>query len=89
MNGLRHLRRPVSYTHLQSENATIFGYFFLPDVNLAGVKITDRDVRAYIPKNGYAAMQELDYCMQIETNGGKFVQYLSLIHILILGNGFI
>ena len=32
------------------------------------------DVRSYIPKNGYAAMQELDYCMGIQKNGGSFEQ---------------
>lgn len=53
-------------------NDKIFGYFFLPDVNLSN--ITDPAVRAYIPCNGYAALKELDYCMQLEKNGGSFVQ---------------
>lgn len=53
---------------------TIFGYFFLPDVNLSAIPPTNTKVREYIPRNGYAAMQELDYCMQLQFNGGKFVQ---------------
>ena len=54
--------------------ATIFGYFFLPDVNLDKVPTSDSATRAYIPKNGYAAMQELDYCMNLQYNGGAFKQ---------------
>lgn len=53
---------------------TIFGYFFLPDVNLSKVPYTDTKTRAFIPKNGYASMQELDYCMQFQYNGGSFTQ---------------
>ena len=53
---------------------TIFGYFFLPDVNLAKVSATDTRTRQYIPRNGFAAMQELDYCMQLQFNGGRFTQ---------------
>ena len=53
---------------------TVFGYFFLPDVNLSNVPYEYSDVRSYIPKNGYAAMQELDYCMCLQQNGGSFDQ---------------
>lgn len=53
---------------------TIFGYFFLPDVNLSVIPFSNTKTRAYIPKNGYASMQELDYCMQLQYNGGSFVQ---------------
>lgn len=53
---------------------TIFGYFFLPDVNLSRIPFSDNKTRTYIPKNGYAAMQELDYCMQLQYNGGSFTQ---------------
>ena len=56
-------------------NATIFGYFYLPDVNLSRVPLTKPNIRDYIPVNGYAAMSELDYCMQIPGNGGSFKQY--------------
>ena len=53
-------------------DANVFGYFFLPDVNLSVV--SDNKVKKFISRNGYAAMQELDYCMQIEENGGSFKQ---------------
>ncbi len=48
------------------------GYFLLPDVNVAHVR--SNRVKDYIPLNGYAAMQELDYCMNLEKNHGKFRQ---------------
>lgn len=54
--------------------ATVFGYFFLPDVNLSRISEQTVDVRKYIPQNGYASMQELDYCMNIPKNGGSFIQ---------------
>lgn len=52
----------------------IFGYFFLPDVNLSRISTSDNLIRGYVIRNGYAAMQELDYCMQIKENGGEFIQ---------------
>ena len=54
------------------EEKYMCGYFFLPDVNVAHVR--SNRVKEYIPLNGYAAMQELDYCMNIEKNHGKFRQ---------------
>lgn len=53
---------------------TIFGYFFLPDVNLSTIPYESVDARNFVPKNGYAAMQELDYCMGLQKNGGSFEQ---------------
>lgn len=53
---------------------TIYGYFFLPDVNLSTIPFENGGVRSYIQKNGYAAMQELDYCMRLQKNGGSFQQ---------------
>ena len=53
---------------------TVFGYFFLPDVNLSKIPYQATATREYIPKNGYAAMQELDYCMRLQQNGGGFEQ---------------
>ena len=48
------------------------GYFFLPDVNLANV--ADSKTQEYIKSNGFASMQELDYCMNLEVNGGSWDQ---------------
>ena len=53
---------------------TTFGYFFLPDVNLEKIPAGDTATRTYIPQNGYASMEELDYCMNLQYNGGSFVQ---------------
>ena len=55
-------------------SGNIFGYFFLPDVNLSKIYQKDAIRREYIAKNGYAAMQELDYCMRLPSNGGSFTQ---------------
>ena len=51
----------------------LMGYFFLPDVNLANTAIP-ASVRTYIGHNGYAAMQELDYCMGFGRNGDAWHQ---------------
>lgn len=48
------------------------GYFFMPDVNLS--RIPDLGIQAFIRSNGFAAMQELDYCMDFEANGGSWEQ---------------
>lgn len=53
---------------------TIFGYCFLPDVNLSRIPYDNQATRSYIRENGYAAMKELDYCMSIQQNGGAFEQ---------------
>ena len=46
----------------------ILGYFFMPDINISN---SDQN---YLRENGYAAMQELDYCMNLKNNGGAFTQ---------------
>ena len=52
--------------------ANIIGYFFLPEVNedVVAAKAT----KEYIEQNGFAAMQDLDYVMQLGTNGDSFSQ---------------
>jgi len=57
---------------LEGTNAFTCGYFFLPDVNLANN--LNSQTAAYVKVNGYAAMQELDYCMNFENNGDKWSQ---------------
>ena len=52
---------------------SVMGYLFLPDVNLARDYIPDV-VRRCIESNGYAAMQELDYCMGFGRNGDSWHQ---------------
>ena len=54
-------------------NARVLGYFFLPDVNLSKPNLPQA-VQDYIKFNGYAAMQELDYCMNFGNNGDSWHQ---------------
>ena len=49
--------------------AFTYGYFFLPDVNVAAGVTND-----YIPINGFASMKELDYAMNFANNGGEWDQ---------------
>lgn len=53
--------------------ARVCGYFFLPDVNLFRVRMMPH-VQDYIKRNGFAAMQELDYCMDFANNGDAWDQ---------------
>ena len=56
-------------------HALTFGYFFLPDVNLSKPTISANPaISEYIKANGFAAMKELDYCMNFENNGGNWNQ---------------
>lgn len=59
---------------LKERHGVIFGYFFLPDVNLSRVSPENRLMREHIPVAAYAAMKELNYCMRIHENGGAFTQ---------------
>lgn len=57
------------------ENVRISGYFFLPDVNLSipSIAATPK-IAEFIKVNGYAALKELDYLMELELNGDSFTQ---------------
>ncbi len=57
---------------LANEQAAMFGYVFLPDVNMSRVQGEINQEALAI--NGYATMQEIDYCMQLPGNGGSFKQ---------------
>ena len=53
--------------------ANVCGYFFLPDVNLSVSDIMKKALTSdYIKVNGYAALQELDYCMNFANNKDSF-----------------
>lgn len=62
-------------TDMAVGGAKVFGYFFLPDVittipSIAANKVSvDGNYR-----NGYAALMELDYLMNLEENKGRFIQ---------------
>ena len=55
------------------DRADILGYIFLPDVNLSNKNLTIQ-TQEYIKKNGYAALKELDYWMNIEDRQEQFTQ---------------
>ena len=55
--------------------ATVFGYFFLPDVitTIPAVAASTIGIDGNY-RNGYAALLELDYLMNLKENQGRFVQ---------------
>lgn len=55
------------------DRSDIMGYLFTPDVNLANPSLS-LHTQEYIKKNGYAALKELDYWMNIEERGEHFKQ---------------
>ena len=65
---LKHILEQLSI----AGQAQTSGYFFLPDVNLA--RVNTETVRKYIEINGFAAMKELDYCMNFHNNRGEWNQ---------------
>ncbi|MDE7432702.1 MAG: hypothetical protein K2N34_12425 [Lachnospiraceae bacterium] len=53
--------------------SSVCGYFFMPDVNLSVPEIIANPlISEYIKVNGYAALQELDYCMNFSRNKDSF-----------------
>ena len=58
---------------LLGTDAALFGYFFMPDVNLFKTGI-DAKVKDRIRGNGYAALKELDYTMNLGNEGKRFSQ---------------
>ena len=70
---VRHLMKDLC----SDTSSIVLGYFFLPDVNLEKAPIENLYVRDHISKNGYAALKELDYCMNLPDNGGSFRQVYS------------
>ncbi|AEI39492.1 tubulin-like doman-containing protein [Paenibacillus mucilaginosus] len=55
------------------DKVALLGYLFTPDVNLANKSLTEHS-REYIKKNGYAALKELDYWMNVDERGDRFRQ---------------
>ena len=55
-------------------HGVVSGYFYLPEVNLSVIPPSHTQTRYQILVNGYASMQELDYCMKLPENGGAFTQ---------------
>ncbi len=55
------------------DRVSILGYLFAPDVNLSNKSLSDHS-KEYIKKNGYAALKELDYWMNVDERGERFKQ---------------
>lgn len=55
------------------DRSDLMGYLFTPDVNLANPSLS-LHTQEYIKKNGYAALKELDYWMNIEERKEHFKQ---------------
>ncbi len=55
------------------DRVNILGYLFTPDINLANKSLSEH-TREYIKKNGYAALKELDYWMNVDSRGDRFKQ---------------
>ena len=55
------------------DRSKMMGYLFTPDVNLSNTSLSIH-TKEYIMKNGYAALKELDYWMNIEDRKERFIQ---------------
>lgn len=55
------------------DRVNILGYLFTPDVNLSSPSLSSH-TQDYIKKNGYAALKELDYWMNVAERGERFKQ---------------
>lgn len=55
------------------DKVSLLGYLFTPDVNLSNKSLSDHS-KEYIKKNGYAALKELDYWMNVDERGERFQQ---------------
>ncbi len=66
----------------EAGHARTCGYFFLPDVNLSIPTVAaNNTVSTYIKANGFAAMKELDYCMNFNNNQGSWDQEYRGFHV--------
>lgn len=64
-----------------ADKVELMGYLFMPDVNLANKSLTEH-TREYIRKNGYAALKELDYWMNVDERGDVFrQQYGNILNV--------
>ncbi|MCL9661502.1 tubulin-like doman-containing protein [Paenibacillus hunanensis] len=63
------------------DRLNMLGYLFTPDVNLSNKSLSEH-TREYIRKNGYAALKELDYWMNVDARGERFKQqYGSILNV--------
>jgi hypothetical protein len=63
------------------DKVSMLGYLFTPDVNLSKKGLSIHTVE-YIQKNGYAALKELDYWMNVDERNERFkMKYGSLLSV--------
>ena len=55
-------------------NAKVMGFFFLPDVVISKLSNENQGAISYNQSNGYAAMKELDYLMDLKNAHDRFKQ---------------
>lgn len=67
-----YLVQKIAKDVLPDHHLQVYGYFFLPSVNLE--RVDNENVRDLIKVNGFAAMKELDYCLNFETNCDRWHQ---------------
>lgn len=77
---LAYIANDVVSSIVKEGKTTSFGYLFLPDINLS--KPLPQETQTYIQKNGYAALKEVDYLMNLPKDDGKFVQKYSLYYTI-------
>ena len=76
---LAYIARDVA-EEIAPNKVTTYGYLLLPDVNLS--RSMPEDHAKYSMKNGYAALKELDYLMNVHKDGGKFTQRYSPNYVI-------
>lgn len=63
------------------DRVNTLGYLFTPDVNLSNKSLSEH-TREYIKKNGYAALKELDYWMNVDNRSERFrQQYGNILNV--------
>ena len=67
--------RQVMLENGWTASGKIMGFFFLPDVVISKLEVTLNNFWVmYNKRNGYAAMKELDYLMNLSSAGDRFYQ---------------
>lgn len=56
------------------EKVFLCGWFFLPETILSRIPDSDVSSFRFVSINSYAALRELDYCMNLPENGSSFTQ---------------
>ena len=56
------------------ERVFLCGWFFLPETILSRIPDSDVSSFRFVSINSYAALRELDYCMNLPENGSSFTQ---------------